>query len=183
MRFRPTGGLDLTTGALLAGGACLVALSIVAAVSLISPQSPQTAAPAAPVQALPERPAAALPPGRVATVLSVDAATGASTVARVGDHVDVFGYFPHQVTGGDAVTRVLVQDVPVLTVERSGPGVALTLSVEQPAALQLQEAEALGVRPFVAVRPFLAVQTATSPTSFSDTDMARRLGLSTAGTR
>ena len=33
MRFRPAGGLDLTTGALILGGASLIAVSIVAAVN------------------------------------------------------------------------------------------------------------------------------------------------------
>jgi Flp pilus assembly protein CpaB len=109
----------------------------------------------------------------VAAVLSVDIGSGAGGAARTGDHVDVLGYFSHQVSGAQAVTRVLVTDVPVLTVDRSGASVALTLAVPQETALLLQEAQALGARPFVTLRG--VEQTAELPSSFSDSDLANRI--------
>jgi Flp pilus assembly protein CpaB len=178
MRFRPAGGLDLATGALLLGGAWLLAVSIVAAVVLLAPAAPPVTTSAtelASASAPTIRPSAALPADRVAAVLSVDIGSGAGGAARTGDHVDVLGYFSHQVSGAQAVTRVLVTDVPVLTVDRSGASVALMLAVPQEAALLLQEAEAqaLGARPFVTLRG--VEQTAELPSSFSDSDLANRI--------
>jgi Flp pilus assembly protein CpaB len=110
-----------------------------------------------------------LPLDRVAAVLTVDSSGGAGGATRSGDHVDVLGYFPRQVTGADAVTRVLVRDAPVLTADRARAGVALTLAVSQESALLLHEAQALGARPFVTVRP--VQQTAELPATFSDRDL------------
>ena len=177
MRFRPAGGIDLATGALILGGAGLVAASIVATFVLLAP-GPSEAAPAAepapaPVPSVVLRASAALPPDRVAAVLTVDVGAGAGGVARSGDHVDVLGYFPRQVTGNEAITRVLVQDVPVLTADRAAAGVALTLAVPPDSALLLQEAQALGARAFVTVRPIQ--ESADLPASFSDSDLANRL--------
>ncbi len=169
MRFRPAGGLDLATGALILGGSCLVAISIVAAVVLLAP--PPAVTPPAPV-ATTGRAAVALPAGRVAAVLNADVSAGAGTAARSGDRVDVLAYFSHQVTGAEAVTRVLVNDVEVLTVDRSGSNVALTLAVPQASALLLQEAQALGARPFVALRSVDG--TTDMPSSFGDADLAHR---------
>jgi Flp pilus assembly protein CpaB len=122
------------------------------------------------------RPSVALSAERVASVLVVDAATGAASAARAGDHVDVLGYFSRQSIGPESVTRVLLQDVPVLTVDRSGASVALTLEVPHDGALLLQEAQAIGARPFVALRSAQSVSDAqAAPGSFSDTDLARRL--------
>jgi Flp pilus assembly protein CpaB len=101
---------------------------------------------------------------------------GVGAAAQPGDHVDVLGYFSRQVTGADNVTRLLLQDVGVLTVDRSGAGVALTLSVSQDAAVLLQEAQALGAHPFVTLRPVDSSSgSATSLTTFSDADLAARL--------
>jgi hypothetical protein len=84
----------------------------------------------------------------------------------------VLGYFSAQTTGSTAITRVLLQDVPVLGADRSGSTVALTLALPQSNALLLQEAQALGTHPYVIVRP---LQPLTDlPTSFSDTDLATR---------
>jgi Flp pilus assembly protein CpaB len=122
------------------------------------------------------RTAVVLPADRVAAVLNVDASTGAGVAARSGDHVDVLGYFSRQVTGGESVTRVLMHDVPVMTIDRSAATVALTLAVPQDASLLLQEAQALGARPFVMLLPETAQTSASAgPRSFSDTDLANRL--------
>jgi hypothetical protein len=87
--------------------------------------------------------------------------------------VDVLGYLSRQITGGDAATRVLVQDAQVLGVDRSGSAVALTLAVPQDAALLLQESQALGARPLVTLRPTTGA--AEMPSAFTDSDLARRL--------
>jgi len=113
-----------------------------------------------------------LPPDRLAAVLNADAAAGAGSAARSGDHVDVLAYFSRQVTGADAVTRVLVKDVAVLNVDRVGANVALTLAVPQESALLLQQAQALGARPFVALRG--VDEGVDLPPSFADTDLAHR---------
>jgi Flp pilus assembly protein CpaB len=167
MRFRPVGGFDLATGALIFGGACLVAASIVAATVLLAPPaaSPETDMPAATTPALTE--------GQVATTLSVDSSSGAGGMAQPGDRIDVLGYFSHQVTGGDAVTRVLLQDVQVLATQRSGTNTLLTLALPQTSAVLLQEAQAIGARPFVALRS--STRAGGLPASFSDTDLAGRL--------
>ena len=168
MRLRRSGGFDLATGALILGGACLIAASVVVAAAVLAP-------PAAPPEAAPTPalPTVALIEGQVATSLSVDAGAGAGAVAQAGDHIDVLGYFPHQVTGSDAVTRVLLQDVQVLAAQRSGTNVALTLALPQTSALLLQEAQAIGARPFVTLRASSSV--AGLPARFSDTDLANRL--------
>jgi Flp pilus assembly protein RcpC/CpaB len=175
MRFRPAGGLDLASGALILGGASLIAASLVAAAVLMAPPQP-SASRTDLVTTSPTvmgRASASLQPDRVATVLTVDTGIGAGGTTRTGDHVDVLGYFSRQVTGADAVTRVLLQDVSVLAVERGGANVSLTLAVPQQSALLLQEAQALGARPFVTLRPVRA--TAEMPASFSDSDLAGRL--------
>jgi Flp pilus assembly protein CpaB len=175
MRFRPAGGLDLAAGALILGGAGLLAVAIVATVLLLNPSQPAptseppTAAPLASRASA----SAALAPDRVATVLSVDVTTGAGAVARSGDHVDILAYFPRQAAGGEATTRALVQDVPVLLVDRSGPAVSLTVGVTPDAALLLQESQALGARPFITLRPLQGG--VDLPSTFSDTDLADRL--------
>ena len=175
-RFRLTGGFDAATAGLILGGALLIAVSIVAAVVLLTP--PPGQAPAAteptPTPIISGRTAAALPPDRVAAVLTVDATTGAAGATRTGDHIDILGYFSHQATGADAVTRVLLSDVTVLGVDRAGSSVALTLSVPQESALLLHEAQALGAQPVVALRPIQPL--AEVPGSFSDTNLATRLG-------
>src|SRR5438132_7673255 len=174
MQFRSAGGFDLATGALILGGAGLIAAAIVAAVVLISP--PPQVAPAVPepipTAPLSGRPSAALPADRVAAALTVDVSAGAGGAARAGDHVDVLAYFSRQITGAEAVTRVVMQDVAVLNVDRSGSSVALTLALPQASALLLQEAQALGARPFVTLRP--TRQSTDIPAAFSDSDLANR---------
>lgn len=177
MAFR-RGGFDLATGALILGGAALLAVALVFSVMLLSPPTPAGVASVPPSEPTPApaptgRPAAELPADRVAIVLVVDASAGAGGVARAGDHVDVLGFFSPQSTGSGAVTRVLLQNVPVLGVDRSGSGVALTLAVPQTSALLLQEAQAIGARPYVTLRPLQPL--ADLPPSFSDTDLANRM--------
>ena len=88
----------------------------------------------------------------------------------------MLGYFSRQVIGIESITRVLLQDIPVLTVDRSGSGVALTLAVPHDGALLLQEAQAIGARPFVTLRSVRVAPNADGvPPSFSDTDLAGRL--------
>ncbi len=179
MRHRPAAGLDLVTAALIASGAALIAASIVVAIVLLSPVGvvlPVITEPTpGPTDAI-GRTSVALPADRVAAVLSVDASAGAGSAARSGDHVDVLGYFSRQVTGAESVTRVLLRDVPVVTVDRSTAAVALTLAVPQADALLLQEAQALGARPFVMLLPGVAQPGVSDrPTSFSDADLANRL--------
>jgi Flp pilus assembly protein CpaB len=180
MRLRPTGGLDLATGALIGGGAVLIAASLVAAVVFLTPPAtveapPASTPPVATQAAVASRPSVALPADRVAAVLYVDAAAGAGSAARSGDRVDVLGYFSHQVTGSENVTRLLLQDVSVLTTDRSGANVALTLAVSQDAALLLQEAQALGVRPFVTLRPVKGATAPAPSSTLSDADLVGRL--------
>lgn len=166
MPLRLPAGLDFATGALLLGGAGLVAASIVAGVILLAPASAPAVTNAEPTPTpLPiDRPSAALAPDHVGTVLSVDASAGASSAVRPGDHIDVVAFFSRQAT-----TRMMLQDVPVLGVDRSGSNIALTLSVPQASALLLQEAQALGAHPFVLLRPIQL--RAALPTSFSDSDL------------
>jgi len=179
MRYRPGGGLDLTTAALIAGGALLIAAALVVSIVLFVPPDVVMSGNAGPdpISAEPiGRTSVALPADRVAAVLNVDVAVGAGVAARSGDHVDVLGYFSRQVTGAESVTRVLMRDVPVVTVERSATNVALTLAVPQAQALWLQEAQALGARPLVMLLPDGARPAAADgPASFSDIDLANRL--------
>jgi Flp pilus assembly protein CpaB len=130
---------------------------------------------APPANNKPSRAALVLPLDKVAAVLQVEATTSAGAAARAGDRIDVLGYFSRQVTGQDNVTRVLLQEVSVLAVDRSGPNVSLTLAVPQQEALLLQEAQALGARAFVALRPAQAAGDTLPRTTFSDTDLASRL--------
>jgi len=179
MRHRPAGGLDLVTAVLIAGGAVLVAASIVVAIVLLTPAegvAPIVAEPApVPADAI-GRTSVALAADRVAAVLNVDASAGAGFAARPGDHVAVLGYFSRQITGAESVTRVLLRDVPVVARARSTAGVALTLAVPQADALLLQEAQTLGAHPFVMLLPGAGQPGASDQsTSFSDADLANRL--------
>ena len=157
----------------------MIAAALIGAIVLLVP--PEVVAPIIPVLAaspidVAGHTSVALPADRVAAVLNVDASAGAGVVARSGDHVDVLGYFSHQVTGAESVTRVLLRDVPVVTVNRSAANVALTLAVPQAQALLLPEAQALGARPFVTLRAeHVGAGTDDGPVSFSDVDLANRL--------
>lgn len=175
MQLRSAAALDLATGALILSGAGLMAASIIAAVLLLTPrQAPPTPAAESTLASVPpDRPAAALLSNRVATVLTINASAGAGAAARTGDHVDILGYFSQQSTGSSAITRVLLQDIPVLGVERSGSNISLLLSVPQASALLLEEAQALGARPYIALRPLSPM--ADLPPSFSDADLAGRI--------
>lgn len=172
MRYlRRVAGLDGLTLALLLGGVVLVAASLVGAAVLLSLPggSASSDSPGAEAAAEPT-----LPADRVATVLYVDVASGAGSAARAGDHVDVLGYFAASGAGGANVTRLLLPDVLVLSVDRGGGSVALTLAVPQDEALLVQEAQALGGRPYVALRAAAAAAERMPPT-FSDADLADRL--------
>jgi Flp pilus assembly protein CpaB len=175
MRFRLAGGLDLATGALVLGGALLVAAAIVAAIVTLSPPpaSPTSQPEQAPTTQT--RPSDALSPDRVAAVISLDPTAAAGGAARPGDHVDLLGYFPKQASSQESVTRVLVEEVPVLSVDRDGASVALTVALRQESALLVHEAQALGAKPFVALRPLDAPAGSIAPAIFSDSDLARRL--------
>jgi hypothetical protein len=170
MRLRLVGGLDPATGALLLGGAGLIALSLVGLLVLLVPAGTQQGTvTGVQVSARP-------PADRVSAVLNVDAAIGAASAAQAGDRVDVLGYFSKQVTGTAGLTRVIVHDVPVLTSERSGNNVALTLALPQDAAMLLQEAHALGAKPFVTLRALDAPPSAEpAQASYSDADLAARM--------
>jgi Flp pilus assembly protein CpaB len=167
---------DALTLGLVGVGALLLAAALVGVVVLLQPvrADPEPATQPARQSLTPT-----LPADRVATVLRVDAAAGAGTVAQVGDRVDVLGYFPKQVTGAENVTRLLLADVPVLAVTKDGNGAGLTLAVPQATALLLHEAQALGARPFVVLRS--AAGGATYPPSLSDSDLAERLSSPFAG--
>jgi Flp pilus assembly protein CpaB len=176
------GGLDLATGALILSGVVLIVGSLVAAASLlapatvIQPSSPDESTLSAPALTPGSRPSVALAADQVATVLFVDASTGAGSATRSGDRVDVLGYFSRQVLGSESETRLLLPDVPVLTVDHSSPGVALTLAVSHDGALLLQEALAIGARPFVTLRSVHVLPDAEGmPRSFSDSNLADRL--------
>jgi Flp pilus assembly protein RcpC/CpaB len=177
MRWRAFASVDPITLVLLVAGAVLVAASLVGVAVLLTPAAPPEAAPDVPPTpvSVSERPAVALPAGRVASVLYVDPAAGAGVAARAGDHVDVLGYFSRQMTGTQSTTRLLLGDVEVLTVDHSGPNVALTLAVPQADVLLLQEAQALGAKPFVALRSTSSSDGAAEPGIFSDADLANRL--------
>ena len=177
MRFRRAGGLDLTTAVLLAGGVVLLAAAIAAGVSLRMP-SPGTATsqPTAASQMIAQgaRPAAAVPADRVAAVLYVNSGLGAGAAIRVGDRIDVLGYFASTATQPENTTRVLLQDVLVLATQAMGSDIALTLALQQSEALLVNEVQALGVRPFVTL-PAARTGTIPPPSSFTDSDLAARL--------
>lgn len=177
MRFRLAGGLDLTTAALLLGGAVLVAASLIAVAVILFPTPPPAAepAPTSPATtAAGTRAAAALPPDRVAAVLYVSAGIGAGTVVRVGDHIDVLGYFASSPTHPENTTRTILQDVLVLSTQSVGSDVALTLALQQAEALLINETQALGVRPFVTL-PAPRPAGSASPALFTDGDLVARL--------
>jgi Flp pilus assembly protein CpaB len=172
--FSNTGGLDLATGALILSGVVLIVGALIAAASLLThPTVVEPSAVSTPALTPEARPSAALAADQVATVLLVDASTGAGSATSSGDRVDVLGYFSRQVTASAGETRLLLPDVPVLTVDRSGPSIALTLAVPHAGALLLQEALAIGARPFVTLRS--AHGAGGVPQSFSDADLADRL--------
>jgi hypothetical protein len=175
------GGLDLATGALILSGVALIAASLAVAVATRVPPPttvPDAAEPSLPMPAatVMSRPSVALSADQVATVLFVDASAGAGSAARPGDRVDVLGYFSRQIVGPEGLTRMLLEDVPVLSADRSGPGVALTLAVPQNGALLLQEALAIGAHPFVTLRSAqVSPDAAGVPRSFSDSDLVERI--------
>lgn len=172
--FSNTGGLDLATGALILSGVVLIVGALVAAASLLAhPTVVEPSAVSPPALTPGARPSVALAADQVATVLFVDASTGAGSATRSGDRVDVLGYFSRQVIGSESETRLLLPDVPVLTVDHAGPGIALTLAVPHAGALLLQEALAIGGRPFVTLRSAHGADGV--PRSFSDSDLANRL--------
>jgi Flp pilus assembly protein CpaB len=179
MRLHFARGVDLGGSALIAGGVVLVSAAVAAVVMYVGSTAPAPPADAptttAPIAA-PGRAAEAWPSDRVATVRLVDAAAGAGAATRAGDRVDVLGYFSRKTTGDEAVTRLLLQDVPVLAAARTAGGVALTLAVAHRSALLLQEVQAMGGRPLVTLRA--AQSTPDTPATalhFSDADLADRL--------
>ena len=153
-------------------GVALVATAVAVALLIVRPQ-PLPAEPAA--VTVTQQTSVELPASRVATILRVDAGAGAAGLARPGDHVDILGYFSRQVTGGDGVTRRLLEDVPILGVAREGRTTALTLAVPHEGALLLQQAQALGGQPFVVLRAAGSpAGGAPAPSAFSDSDLVRR---------
>lgn len=177
MRFRLAGGLDPTTAALLVGGVVLLAVSLANAALLLLPTTTlPLGAPTPAPQTLASggRPAAALPTDRVAAVLYVNSSLGAGSAIRVGDRVDVLGYFSASASQTENTTRAILEGVLVLSTQASGSDVALTLALQQSEALLLNEAQALGVRPFVLLP---ATRSGMTPPSapFTDSDLAARL--------
>jgi len=155
----------------------LIGVSLFAAATQLVPAPPpadsRVSPPMTPVGG---RPSGALSADQVATVLFVDATTGAGTAARPGDRVDVLGYFSRQVVASEGVTRMLLHDVLVLAADHTGPTAALTLAVPHAGALLLQEARAIGARPFVVLRSAKVSSDAEDAAPrFSDTDLAARL--------
>jgi hypothetical protein len=69
---------------------------------------------------------------------------------------------------------MLLPDVAVLTVERSGSSVALTLAIPRDTALLLHEAQSLGARQFVTLRPYAAGDATRVWATFSDAELASR---------
>ena len=92
-------------------------------------------------------PANQLPAGSVAAVLGLDAAPGAASFARAGDHIDVFAFFPAEVAGGQPLSRLLLSDAVVLRADEKADS-ALTVAVKPSEALLLQQLEQLRARPF-----------------------------------
>jgi Flp pilus assembly protein CpaB len=166
VRSRPLASVDALTAALIVGGCLLLAAAIVSAIVLVRP--PAEPRPAALSEPTP------LPADHVATVLRVDPAAGAVNAARVGDHVDVLGYFSRQVTGVESVTRLLIGDVAVLAIARDGGATALTLAVPADTALLLQQAQAMGAKPFVVLRSATDQASRMYPV-LTDTSLAQRL--------
>ncbi|GAC1328675.1 MAG: hypothetical protein NVSMB2_27930 [Chloroflexota bacterium] len=177
MRFRLAGGLDLTTAALLVGGVVLVAVSLIAAGSLVLPTTTLPLSEPTPTShtlAPGARPAASLPTDRVAAVVYVNSSLGAVSAIKVGDRVDILGYFSSSASQTENTTRTILEDVLVLSTQPSGSDVALTLAVQQSEALLVNETQALGVRPFVML-PATHSGTTPPPATFTDSDLAARL--------
>ena len=130
MRQRLFGGADALTLGLLVAGAALLAIALVAAFELLVPAAPPSQQQAETATTQP-----ALPGSSVATVLYVDVANGAGSATRAGDHIDVLGYFPRQVAGVEGVTRLLLQDVSVLNVNRTGSTSRRSAAGASPSAL------------------------------------------------
>jgi hypothetical protein len=117
-----------------------------------------------------------MPSDYVATILHVDAATDSAAAARAGDRVDILGYFSRQITGSDSMTRPLLTGVAVVGVTRDAGRVALMLGLRQDDALLLREAQAIGVRPFVALRSAQPPAAAdVPPPPITDRDLTERL--------
>src|SRR5471032_3075116 len=96
------GGVALIVGSFIAAGALL------APPTVVDPGVAVDASLAAPTPTLASRASVALSADQVATVLFVDATTGAGSAARTGDRVDVLGYFSRQVIGSESITRLLL---------------------------------------------------------------------------
>jgi hypothetical protein len=165
--------LDGLAVILLVVGVVALAASMYAALRMIAPLAPPATAPASTSTVVAPPVLAA---DHVATSLNVDAGLDSAAAARPGDHVDILGYFSRQVTGGEGMTRVLLTDVAVLGVGRDAGRVALTLALRQEEALLLQQVQALGVRPFVALRSARApLGSEALPTAITDRDLTLRL--------
>jgi hypothetical protein len=165
MRARPFAATDALTLLLMVLGATLLAMAIVGAVVLAQPGAPP---PALVVDG---------PPEEAATLLGVDATPGTASLLRVGDHVDVLGYFVGQASGQDNVTRVLLADVAVVSIAQDGGRAALTLALSPASALVLHEAETLGVKPLVVLRSETGA--VAYPAALADSELVARL----SGTR
>jgi hypothetical protein len=154
--------MDALTLLLIFLGATLLATAIVGSVVLAQP-SPA-----------PPPPAAAEPPDLVTTQVGIDATVGTAAALRAGDHVDVLGYFVGQASGQDDTTRLLIADVPVVSVTRSSGTAALTLALAPDSAQLLHEAETLGVKPLVVVRA-LDPGAVEYPAQLTDSELVTRL--------
>jgi Flp pilus assembly protein CpaB len=167
--------LDVVAVALLAAGVLALAVSFYAALALFAP--PVVPSDNAPVPSTPQpTDRATLPSDHVATMLHVDAGVDSSAAVRPGDRVDILGYFSRQVTGTEGMTRPLLANVAVMNTGRDGGRVSLTLALQPDDAVLLQEAQAIGVRPYVALRSAHASASADMrPAPVTDRDLTTRM--------
>jgi hypothetical protein len=162
MRARPFAAMDALTLLLIGFGATLMAGAIAGIVVLVTEASP-----------VPPSSAIEPPPDQVPTHLSSDAPGGTAALARVGDHVDVLGYFAGQPVGQDHFTRLLIADVAVIAIVEDNGHPTLTLGLPQASVVVLREAEALGARPFVVLRSNSGP--VDYPSALNDSELAGRL--------
>jgi hypothetical protein len=161
MRVRPFAAMDALSLLLVVFGATLLAMAIVGSVVLAQPVPPPPAE-------------IAEPSDLMNTQVGIDVTVGTAAALRVGDHVDVLGYFVGQASGQDNVTRLLIADVPVASISRAGGTPALLLALPPASVLVLHEAEALGVKPLVVVRA-LDTAAAEYPGELTDSELVAKL--------
>ena len=113
---------------------------------------------------------ARVPPGEVATSIRLDSVAGVGGGIRAGDVIDLYAFFPAQLGGGLAVTRVLLRESLVYGVAREAGAQALTLSMDPAQAMAVQQALQVGARPLAVIRP-ASFSAPPAPAAFSDHDL------------